>query len=252
MILSSGGPSLAGGPVPNPAASEPVWSIRVVHAYPHDPQAFTQGLIYYNGFLYESTGLYGRSSLRKVELETGRVLQSRELPREVFGEGLTLYRDRLIQLTWKSGVAFVWDCDNLQIVSSFHYSGEGWGIAGDGKHLFMSDGTALLRVLDPETFEEKGRIQVRDGHGPVSRMNELECVGGEIYANIWGEDYLIRIDPRSGKVLGRIDLSVLRKGLGPSRDAEVVNGIAYDAEHERLFVTGKCWPRLFEIAVNIK
>jgi glutaminyl-peptide cyclotransferase len=229
-------------------AGTPRYGITIVKSYPHDPDAFTQGLIFSDGFLYESTGLHNRNStLRKVDLETGMVLKVQTLPREYFGEGLTLWQKKLIQLTWRSGVGFVYDLDSFQKIDEFRYATEGWGLTHDGKSLIMSDGSAVLRFLDPESYVEIRRVEVRDQGMPVRNLNNLEYIKGEVFANVWGLDMIARISPDTGKVLGWIDLSVLRNALGPARNAEVLNGIAYDAARDRTFVTGKLWPKLFEI-----
>jgi glutamine cyclotransferase len=204
-------------------------------------------LAFDNGFLYEGTGLSGRSSLRKMALETGEILRLRQLPAEIFGEGITIYKNWIIQLTWQSGVGFVYDKDSFELIKVFTYPTEGWGITHDEKHLIMSDGTATLHLLDPETFVETGRIQVYDDHGPVSRLNELEYVKGEIFANVWQTRRIARIAPRTGKVMGWIELDGLLRPEDAEEPVDVLNGIAFDADHDRLFVTGKLWPRLFEI-----
>jgi len=224
---------------------------EVVHAYPHDPNAFTQGLIFVDGHMYESTGLYGRSSLRMVDLYTGHVLQEYKLPAEYFGEGLTNWDNELIQLTWKSHKAFVYDRFTFSLLRTMEYPGEGWGLAHDDKELIMSDGSAYLRFLDPKTFHETRRIRVTDEHGhEIANLNELEYIHGEIYANIWETNEIVRISPRTGKILGRIDLSgVIDKAQLPSPDA-VLNGIAFDPVKNRLFITGKLWPKLFEIKIT--
>jgi glutaminyl-peptide cyclotransferase len=226
-------------------ATAPVAGYSVQHAYPHDPAAFTQGLEYLNGNLYESTGLNGRSSIRKVKLETGAVLQQRAVSRDYFGEGLTIWKSTLIELTWQSQVAFVYDRDTFEPRRMFSYPGEGWGLTHDATNLIMSDGTADLRFLDPETFKERRRVTVTDGGRPVPRLNELEYVKGQVFANIWTTDDIVRIDPVSGRVLGRIDLRGLLADSPTPTD--VLNGIAYDQAGDRLFVTGKLWPKLFEI-----
>ncbi|MGA7242579.1 MAG: glutaminyl-peptide cyclotransferase [Terracidiphilus sp.] len=222
---------------------------HVVHAYPHDQQAFTQGLVYVNGHLYESTGIEGRSSLREVDLETGRILQFHVVPDQYFAEGLTDWKDMLIQLTWQSHVAFVYDRATFRLLRTLHYDGEGWGLTHDTKSLILSDGTATLRFFDPETFHEVRRITVKDSGKPVTQLNELEYIHGEIYANIWHSDRIARISSATGRVLGWIDL----KGLMPrdqlSNDEAVLNGIAYDTAHDRLFVTGKLWPKVFEVTI---
>jgi glutaminyl-peptide cyclotransferase len=245
--------SLARGRFASPPIQEaeaPMYGYRVVNAYPHDPEAFTQGLVYRNGFLYESTGLNTKSSLRKVQLETGKVIQRRQVHDQYFAEGLADWGGKLIQLTWRSNVAFVYDQATFNLERTFPYVGEGWGLMHDDKRLIMSDGSASLRFLDPTTFAETGRLTVTDRGQPVENLNELEMVRGEIYANIWQTDRIARVAPASGRVTGWIDLS----GLLPVADQEahhvdVLNGIAYDAEHDRLFVTGKLWPKLFEIAL---
>ena len=228
-------------------ADLPLYGYQVIHVYPHDPNAFTQGLEYVDGFLYEGTGLNGRSSIRKVKLETGEVLQRHDLGSQFFGEGIALWKSHIFELTWRSEVAFVYDRSTFSQVRSFNYAGEGWGLTHDAASLIMSDGTDRLRYLDPDTFAERRRIQVTAGGTPVRNLNELEYVRGEIYANIWQTDYIARISP-DGRVIGWIDLS----GLLPPADrasVDVLNGIAFDDQHERLFVTGKLWPKLFEIKI---
>lgn len=223
---------------------------QIVHAYPHDPGAFTQGLVYVDGRLYESTGRNGESSIRMVDLSSGRVLRRYNLADKYFGEGLTSWGNELIQLTWKAELGFVYDRSTFAWKRSFHYAGEGWGLTHDGKQLILSDGTSVLRFLDPQSFSEIRSISVTDESGnPLSNINELEYIRGEIYANIWETDEIVRISPRTGKVLGRIDLSgLLDKSQLPDPDA-VLNGIAYDKRRDRIFVTGKLWPKLFEIKV---
>jgi len=222
---------------------------RIVHVYPHDPQAFTQGLIYLDGHIYESTGLNGRSTLRMVDPESGRILQHVDLPSQYFGEGLTEWGSTLIQLTWQAHTALVYDRFGFRLLRTFHYQGEGWGLTQDGKNLILSDGTATLRFLDPETSREVGRVVVTDHGIPVTELNELEFVHGQIYANIWHSDQIVRIAPSTGKVLGWVDLSGLLPESQRSDPEAVLNGIAWDAAHDRLFVTGKLWPKLFEIRV---
>jgi len=238
-----------------PAGPPPVYTYEVVRAYPHDPQAFTQGLVYADGQLYESTGLYGASSLRRVELATGTVLQQHNLEAAYFAEGLALVDDRLIQLTWQSHVGFVYDRDTFALQSQFSYPTEGWGLAYDGKQLIMSDGTATLHFLDPDTLAEMRSVQVTDGITPVVRLNELEYVEGEIWANVWQTDRIARIAPRTGKVVGWIDLTGLlgqaaRQNGAATDHEDVLNGIAYDQAGERILVTGKFWPTLFEIKLR--
>ena len=223
---------------------------RIVHVYPHDPEAFTQGLVFVDGHLYESTGRNGKSSVRMVDLQTGRILQHYDLPAEYFGEGLTDWDSNLVQLTWTSGEGFVYDRFSLALKHTFQYKGEGWGLTHDFKHLILSDGTPVLRFLDPESFSEIRHITVTDERGlAVDNINELEYIHGEIYANIWHTDQIIRISPRTGKILGRIDLTGLIDRTEVPNPEAVLNGIAYDAKQDRLFVTGKLWPKLFEIKI---
>jgi glutaminyl-peptide cyclotransferase len=237
---STGSKAQAGGGVP-------VYTYNVNNVFPHDRQASTQGLVYEDGFLYESTGLHGRSSLRQVELETGNILQFHALPDDYFGEGLTLYGDRLIQLTWFSRLGFVYDKESFALLRTFAYPTEGWGLTHDGQRLIMSDGSATLYFLDPDTLTQVGLVPVTVGGMPVTGLNELEYIQGSVYANIWRTDRVARIDPGSGEITAWIDLSGL---LGPEdldQPVGVLNGIAYDPEGERLFVTGKLWPKIFEI-----
>ncbi len=224
----------------------PIYTYRVVRAYPHDPQAFTQGLLFHNGYLYEGTGLEGQSSLRKVELRTGRVLQIKRLAPELFGEGIALVDDKIYQLTWRNGICFVYERDSFRVLNQFSYTGEGWGLTWDGKHLIMSDGSDTLTFRDPQTFAVVKRLQVRADGVPVRNLNELEYIEGEIYANIWQTDMIARISPKTGEVVGWIDLTGLLSER-EAQNAEVLNGIAYDPKEKRLFVTGKLWPKLFEI-----
>jgi glutaminyl-peptide cyclotransferase len=232
-----------------PAAGDiPVYGYQVVHTYPHDSNAFTQGLQYVDGILYEGTGLNGRSSIRKVKLETGEVQKRRDVAAQYFGEGITVWKSDLIELTWQSQVAFVYDKDTFQGRRQLTYAGEGWGLTHDGTSLIMSDGTEYLRILDPETFALRRRVKVTAAGASLKNLNELEFVKGEVLANIWTTDYIARIDPVSGRVLGYIDLhGILSANERPSDG--VLNGIAYDAQRDRLFVTGKLWPKLFEIRV---
>lgn len=223
---------------------------QIIHAYPHDPKAFTQGLIYIDGHLYESTGLNGRSSLRMVDLTSGQVLQKHDLPEEYFGEGLTDWGSTLIQLTWTSHKAFVYDRFSFSLLQTFAYSGEGWGLTHDDTNLILSDGTSYLRFLDPKSFRVVRRIHVTDDSGhAVDQLNELEYIHGEIYANVWQTDEILRISPHSGKILGRIDLAGIIDKHELQGEGAVLNGIAYDAVGDRLFVTGKLWPKLFEIKI---
>lgn len=242
-----------------PSGPPPVYTYEIMHTYPHDAGAFTQGLVYAEGQFYESTGLYGASSLRRVEIESGAVLQRRNLDAVYFAEGLALVDDRLIQLTWQSHVGFVYDRDTFTPEGQFAYASEGWGLAYDGRQLIMSDGTATLRFLDPSTLTETHTIQVTDGVTPVVRLNELEYVQGQIWANVWQTERVARIAPRTGKVVGWIDLTGLRDDAARLTNAasqpqrvEVLNGIAYDPVGERIFVTGKLWPKLYEIRIKPK
>jgi len=231
------------------AGGAPVAGYQVVKVYPHDPQAFTQGLVYLDGFLYEGTGLAGRSAIRKVRLDSGEVVQQHRLDPQYFGEGIAVWGNRIAQLTWQSEVGFVYDRATFKPLRRFSYTGEGWGLTYDGRRLVMSDGTATLRYLDPATLKETGRLTVRDGAKPVAHLNELEFIKGELYANVWQTERLARISPKTGQVLGWVDLT----GLLDPRDragVDVLNGIAYDAAGDRLFVTGKLWPKLFEIRVK--
>jgi glutaminyl-peptide cyclotransferase len=231
------------------APAAPVFGYEVVHAYPHDSDAFTQGLLFLDGYFYESTGLNGRSSVRKVRPETGAVVAQRAVDRRYFAEGLTHWRDRLIQLTWETGLGLVYDRASLAPRGTFRYGGEGWGLTQDGRRLIVSDGTANLRFFDPETLRETGHIAVHDVDGPVARLNELEAVDGSVYANVWLTDRIAIIDPGTGRVTGWIDLTGLGPG-GPSAGDAVLNGIAWDAAGKRLFVTGKLWPQVFEIRIR--
>lgn len=223
-------------------------SYKVLNTYPHDRTAFTQGLIFKGGALYESTGRFGESSIRKVHLESGEILQRVNLPSSVFGEGLTAWQDTLINVTWTSGIGFILDAADLELQRTFRYDGEGWGLTRSDRAILMSDGTSQIRVLDPASYKELQRINVTAEGAPVLSLNELEWVEGEIYANIWRSDRIARIDARTGHVHSWIDLSGLLKGFGASDSTEaVLNGIAYDDQGDRLFVTGKLWPNLFEI-----
>ncbi len=236
--------------LPAAQAAVPVYSYELVKTYPHDTQAFTEGLFYLNGFLYESTGLERQSSIRKEKLETGEVLQKIDIPPQYFGEGIVNWKNRLISLTWKSEVGFVYDLNTLKVQRHFAYKGEGWALTQDGKRLIMSDGTPELRFLDPETLKETGRVTVTYDGKPVPQVNELEWVKGKIYANVWHTDMLIIVDPTRGDVTGVVDLTgLMPTSQRPPGPDSVLNGIAYDAVHDRLFVTGKNWPKLFEIRV---
>ena len=242
--------SPAGNDSSNLPPQAPVYGYTVVRTYPHDRQAFTQGLAFDDqGALYESTGQRGQSSLRRVELSSGAVLQRHDLPASLFGEGITVFGDCIIQLTWQAGRAFVYDRDTFSVLREFTYRTEGWGLTHDGQRLIMSDGTATLSFRHPDTFAETARLTVRDHRGPVIRLNELEYVGGEILANVWQTDRIARIDPRTGHVTGWIDLTGLLPPSDRRRPVDVLNGIAHDTRTNRLFVTGKWWPKLFEITL---
>lgn len=226
----------------------PVYGFQVVKAYPHDSSAFTQGLLFHDGYLYEGTGVEGLSSLRKVDLATGNVVKKYRLANDVFGEGITLHDGRIYQISWRNGIAFVYDLATFKLLRKHSYTGEGWGLATDGKRLILSDGTARLRFFDPETFAPVGKpVEVVDRGNSIGYLNELEYVKGEVWANVWHEDRIARIDPATGKVVGWIDLAgLLPASLKPDEEA-VLNGIAWDAAKDRIFVTGKWWPRLYEI-----
>jgi glutamine cyclotransferase len=230
------------------SGSAPTFTYQVVQALPHDRTAFTEGLFYLDGFLYESTGLNGKSEIRKVRLETGQVIQRLPIAAQYFGEGIVAFGSSLYQLTYMHGVAFVYDLATLRYQKQFQYQGEGWALTTDGKRLIMSDGTQFLRLIDPATFKETGRITVTDAGRPVRQLNELEYIRGEIYANIWQTDRIARINPQTGRVNSWVDLSGILSVM-ETRGVDVLNGIAYDAQRDRLFVTGKYWPRLFEIKV---
>ena len=240
---------LPGGAAPAQAAV-PTYGYEIVNTYPHDPQAFTEGLFYLNGFLYESTGLEHQSSIRKEKLETGEVVQKIDVPPQYFGEGIVNWKRRLVSLTWKTEVGFVYDLATFKLQRRFSYKGEGWALTQDGKRLIMSDGTPELRFLDPDTLQETGRITVTYEGKPVPNVNELEWVKGRIYANVWQTNMMIIIDPASGEVTGMVNLAGLLSAsdrlTGPD---SVLNGIAYDAAQDRLFVTGKNWPKLFQVRV---
>ena len=234
-------------PAATPTVTAPVWGYRIVDAYPHDPAAFTQGLVFHDGALYEGTGQYGASSLREVELETGRVVRSVALPDDLFGEGIAVVGDRIVQLTWRSNLGLIYDRHSFAVLAEFYYPTEGWGLAYNGEQLVMSDGTATLHFLDGETFEEVRHVEVREGNSPVAWLNELEIVDGLLLANVWTTDLVAMIDPGTGQVEGWIDLAGLLDQTSLDRPVDVLNGIAYDRETGRLFVTGKFWPVLFSI-----
>ena len=227
-----------------------LYTYEVVNSYPHDIRAYTQGLVYDGGYLYESTGQYGESSLRKVVPETGEVIKNISLDRELFGEGLCIFEDRLYQITWKNKVGFVYDKESMRLLNRIYYQTEGWGLTTDGKKLIMSDGSHYIYFLDPLYFTETSRIEVYDDKGPVSNLNELEMIDGYVYANIFGTDEITIFSPVTGKVRGYINLAGILPSQFRHRNLDVLNGIAYDADHDRLFVTGKYWPRLFEIRIR--
>lgn len=230
-------------------AAAPEYGYRVVRTYPHDRAAFTQGLEYRAGFLYESTGLEGRSSLRRVKLETGEVVERAPVPPQFFAEGITVLNKLIVQLTYRHQMGFVYEQGTFKRLRQFNYPGEGWGLTNDGRQIYMSDGTAEIRVWNPETLTEVRRLRVRDGDYLVAMLNELEFVHGEIYANVWQTDRIARISPADGRVLGWIDLSGILPAGERDSTTDVLNGIAYDSMGDRLFVTGKLWPKIFEIKI---
>lgn len=251
LIIHTGCTQIQQSTLSNEAEKEPVWyDFSIVNTYPHDPEAFTQGLLYRDGFLYESTGRRGSSTLRKVDLESGEVLQLYKLDSEYFGEGLTDMGNRLIQLTFTSGIGFVYDIETFSLENTFNYEGHGWGLANDGEQLIMSDGSADLRFLNPETFCETGRLTVREHGRPVKNLNEMVMVGDRLFANVLHTNHIVIIHPKTGVVEGRIDLEGLLPIVREEQESvNVLNGIAYDDENDRLFVTGKLWPKLFEIRI---
>jgi glutaminyl-peptide cyclotransferase len=251
MTGSTRSPGFAAWQQAPAAAKLPVYGYQVVRTYPHDPRAFTQGLQYVDGYLYEGTGQVGQSSIRKVELETGKVIQKRDVPPPHFGEGITVWKNELFEITWQTNVAFVYDKDTFEPRRQYKYVGEGWGLTHDATSIYMSDGTDQLRVLDPATFAERRRIKVTAISAPLKNLNELEFVKGEIFANVWQTEFIARIAPASGKVTGYIDLTGLL-AASERANTDVLNGIAYDAVHDRLFITGKWWPKLFEIKLVAK
>ena len=243
--------SAADAPLMSEDARPPtVLEYEIVKSWPHDRAAFTQGLIYRDGFLYESTGLNGRSSLRKVKLETGEVVQRESVASEYFAEGLTDWKDRLIQITWQSQLGFVHDLKTFRREGQFNYSGEGWGITHDARRLIMSDGTSTLRFLDPQSFQQTGALEVTYQGRPLANLNELEFVRGRIFANVWQSNSIVVIDPGSGRVTAQIDLPGLLNAEDRAGGVDVLNGIAYDARKDRLFVTGKLWPKIFELKLK--
>ncbi len=243
----TGAPRPSATPTATLSPAAPVYSYTIVNSYPHDPAAFTQGLVYADGVLYEGTGLRGQSTLRRVDLETGTVLEQIALEPEYFGEGIALFGDTIFQLTWQSNVGFRYAQESFERLGEFTYPTEGWGLTHDGEQLIMSNGTAMLSFRDPATFAEIGRVQVTAASGPITRLNELEYIQGEVYANVWQTDRIARIDPATGHVTAWIDLSGLLSPEERQPPVDVLNGIAYDPTTDRLFVTGKRWPKLFEI-----
>lgn len=234
------------------AKSPPDYTFAIVRVFPHDTSAYTQGLAYRDGFLYEGTGLNGRSSLRKVRLETGEVVQRVDLGAEFFGEGITIVKDRVLQLTWTSEVGFVYDLNSFHVLRKFSYSGQGWGLAASRGEVFLSDGTSEIRVLDAEKFQEKRRFKVHDRSTLIDQLNELEFVDGQLFANVWHSNRIARISPQTGEVVGWIDLTGLLSPVYRREPEAVLNGIAYDSAQKRLFVTGKLWPSVFEIRLSPK
>ncbi|MDQ3656819.1 MAG: glutaminyl-peptide cyclotransferase [Chloroflexota bacterium] len=231
-----------------PETSAPVWGYRVVAEYPHDPDAYTQGLVIADGVLYEGTGLEGRSTLRRVDLESGEVRKSRSLDAKHFGEGVAVVDDRIYQLTWQTGTCFVYDRETFALQETFTYETQGWGLTTDGDRLIMSDGSNRLVFRDPDTFVEVGHVDVLDSGTPVSSLNELEYIDGEVWANVYQTDRIARIDPENGQVTSWIDLTgLLAPEDYPAQGVDVLNGIAHDPETGRIFITGKLWPTLFEI-----
>jgi glutamine cyclotransferase len=222
------------------------YSYKVINTYHHDNEAFTQGLFYDNGYLYEGTGLNGNSSLRKVDIKSGNIVQYVKLEDEYFGEGIAYFNNKIVQLTWKSNIGFVYDKETFNLLNTFNYVTEGWGLAYDGKDLIMSDGTSSLYYLDTSDFTVLKTLNVYDGNGPIDKLNELEFIDEKIYANVWLTNYIIIISPNTGKVIGRIDLTDLVENIKDGNISEL-NGIAYDEDNDRLFITGKLWPYVYEI-----
>ncbi|MCA1633945.1 MAG: glutaminyl-peptide cyclotransferase [Acidobacteria bacterium] len=240
------------GGTPEKSGKVPSYGYEVVDRWPHDPKAFTQGLVFHEGLLIESAGQYGESTLRRVEPKTGRVLEKVDLPAMYFAEGLTIYDGKIYQLTWQHHKGFIYDLKSFKKLGEFRYDGEGWGLTHDAESLILSDGTNQIRFIDPKTFEVRRTISVREGGQPLREINELEYVKGEIYANVWHKDSIARIDPQTGNIVGWIDLKGLLAPGEVDDEEAVLNGIAYDEGGDRLFVTGKLWPMLFEIRLKEK
>ncbi|MGV8059659.1 MAG: glutaminyl-peptide cyclotransferase [Smithellaceae bacterium] len=228
----------------------PVSDVTIINIFPHDPESFTEGLVYHGGYLYESTGLNGKSVLKKIEIKSGKVIKKVNLNQKYFGEGMAILDNKIYYLTWQNQTGFIYDLLSFREAGKFSYRGEGWGLTSDGKYLILSNGTPVITYLNPKTFNVVRKIEVQDGETPVYDLNELEFIRGEIWANIFMEDIIARISPQTGKVLGWIDLSRLNALLPEPGRRDVLNGIAYDREEDRIFVTGKYWPRLFEIKVQ--
>lgn len=246
-------PAQANAPSAAPIREEvPVYTYEVMSSYPHDEKAYTQGLLFHDGMLYESTGQYGESSLRKVELKSGKVKKKVDVPGQYFAEGLALFNGKLYQLTWQQGKGFIYGLKDFKLEGEFAYDGEGWGLTTDGQSLILSDGTNQLRFIDPATFRVIKTLSVFEGEQPIMELNELEYIHGAIYANVWKRDRIARIDPRTGQVLAWIDLAGLRPEETLGHSENVLNGIAYDAPNDRLYVTGKRWPKIFEIQLKKK
>lgn len=222
---------------------------RIVQSYPHDTTSFTQGLFWDDGHLYEGTGQYGRSRVARLDLKTGQALAQTKLPSDQFGEGITRWGDQIIGVTWQNGIGNRWAIKDLKRVGTFRYEGEGWGLTMVGDSLVLSDGSSQLRFLDPATMKEQRRVTVRFGGRPLAMLNELETIDGQVWANVWMTDLIVRIDPASGNITSYVDLTGLKQDAGATGDDSVLNGIAWDARKKRLFVTGKYWPKLYEIAI---
>lgn len=243
----------ANAPRSAPSPEEiPVYTYEVLESYPHDTRAYTQGLVFHDGLFYESTGQYGESSLRKVELKKGKVKKKIDVPGQYFAEGMTILNGKIYQLTWQQNKGFIYDLKDFKLEGEFHYEGEGWGLTTDGQYLILSDGTNQIRFLDPKDFHVIKTLSVFDGQQPLTELNELEYIHGEIYANVWKTDRIVRIDPRTGRINAWIDLTGLRPQETMTNGENVLNGIAYDPQGDHLYVTGKRWPKIFEIRLKKK